>query len=104
MKIFQILGGFVHWDATNSVKTIDNAKKMFAADIVFVEAPDYVSEGWGYDPAQDGDARFLKPVPPEGWLYDDATGTFCRPEDIPTAEPDIWDELAAAYQEGVNNA
>ena len=104
MKIFQIVDGFLHWDATNTVKRIDNTVEMFAPDIEFVEAPDYVFEGWGFDPTQDGDARFLKPAPPEGWLYDDKTGTIYRPEDLPADETDIWDELAAAYTEGVNNA
>ena len=104
MKIFQIFDGFLHWDASNTVKRIENAAEMFAPDMEFVEAPDYVFEGWGYDPAQEGDARFLRPVPPEGWLYDDKTGTIYRPEDLPADEADIWDELAAAYTEGVNNA
>lgn len=104
MKIFQIFDGFLHWDASNTVKRIENAAEMFAPDMEFVEAPDYVFEGWGYDPTQEGDARFLKPVPPEGWLYDDKTGTIYRPDDLPDDETDIWDELAAAYTEGVNNA
>lgn len=104
MKIFQIFEGFVHWDASNIVKRIDDAAEMFAPDMEFVEAPDYVFEGWGYDPSRDGDERFLKPIPPEGWEYDDDTGTMYRPGDLPAGETDIWDELAAAYTEGVNNA
>ena len=74
---------------------------------VFVEAPDYVFEGWGFDPLAEGDARFIKPEPPKGWLYDDATGTFYpADEDPPGANDgiDVWDELAAAYREGVETA
>ena len=33
-------------------------------------------EGWGYNPEAEGEARFIKPIPPEGWLYDETTGTF----------------------------
>ncbi len=107
MKIFQILGGFCHWDASNVVSSLDEAAERFAPDIVFVEAPDNVREGWGFDDSLDGDARFLRPVPPEGWEYDDDTGTFYDPNAVPEAPAggsDIWDELAAAYREGVDEA
>lgn len=107
MKIVQILGGFVHWDASASVPNLEAASRLFAADMIFVEAPDYVFEGWGYDPLADGDARFIQPEPPEGWLYDPETGTYYPDgEDPPGAntDSDVWDELAAAYREGVNLA
>jgi len=105
MKIFQILNGFCHWDATEVLPSAEEAEQRFAADMMFVEAPAYVFEGWGYDDTQEGDARFVKPTPPEGWLYDDLTGTFYR-EDCPppSAVHDIWDELADAYAKGVNEA
>jgi hypothetical protein len=93
MKIFQILGGFCHWNATNTVKNLAGTVGRYAPDIVFVEAPDYVFEGWGYDDSQTGDARFIEPVPPEGYLYE--------PE---PSDRTIWDELAAAYREGVGEA
>lgn len=83
MKIFQIMHGFLHWDATNTVKTLESAAEMFSPDLEFVEAPDYVFEGWGYNPALDGDARFLKPEPPAGWEYDDATGTYYPVGSVP---------------------
>lgn len=108
MKIVQILGGFVHWDASSSVPSLEAASRLFAADMIFVEAPDYVFEGWGFDPMQDGDARFVRPEPPEGWLYDDATGTFYPKNEPPPGQSDpysaVWDDLAAAYAEGVNLA
>jgi len=59
--------------------------------VLIVEAPDYVQEGWGYDPYQVGDARFVEPTPPEGWLYDRETGTYykeneAKPVPAPTTE------------------
>ena len=47
-----------------------------------IHAPDYVFEGWGYDARKEGDARFIKPRPPEGWRYDEAFGTIYRSEDV----------------------
>lgn len=76
MKIFQIFSGFCHWDASRVLASVSEAGDKFAPDMRFVEAPDYVFEGWGFDDTADGDARFIKPTPPDGWLYDDATGTF----------------------------
>ena len=106
MRYFQILGGICYWDASNVISSLEEAAERFAPDIVIGEAPDYVREGWGYDPSREGDERFLRPVPPEGWVYDEDTGTFYDPDYTPPADDpgDIWDELAAAYTEGVNNA
>ena len=94
MKIFQIFNGFCHYDMTPQFPTIESTKNKFAPDITIVEAPDYVFQDWGYDETQEGDARFIKPTPPEGWLYDDATGTFypegeIAPSEIPTTEERI---------------
>jgi len=80
MKVFQIIDGFCHWDATEVLGKAENADALFPEDLVFVDAPDFVSEGWGYDSSADCDARFIRPSAPEGWLYDDVTGTF-YPED-----------------------
>lgn len=106
MKIFMILNGYCHWDATAQVATLDEAHQRFAPDMEFVEAPEWVFEGWGYSPDAEGDSRFIKPIPPEGWVYDDATGTMYPAEDAPGGGSggDVWDELAAAYAEGVNLA
>lgn len=104
MKIMQILGGFCHWDASGVVDSLRACAERFAPDMVFVEAPDYVFEGWGYDPDAEGDARFIEPNPPEGWLYDKDTGTFYHPDDMVDNDGGIWDALAAAYREGVQEA
>lgn len=86
MKIFQILNGHCYWDASHVVGSLEEAAERFAPDIIFVEAPDYVHEGWGYDVLADGDARFVKPTPPEGWLYDDGSGTFYKEGDYKPSE------------------
>lgn len=74
MKVFQILGDICHWDASVCYNTIEETVGRYPEDIVFVEAPDNVFEGWGYI-----DGQFIKPTPPKGWLYDDETGTFYQP-------------------------
>lgn len=81
MKIMQVVGAFCHWDATRTVPSLAAAARQFAPDMVFVEAPDHVFPGWGYDSTREGDERFIKPTPPRGWLYDDATGTMYRETD-----------------------
>lgn len=86
MKIFQISNGFCYWDASRVVSSLEEASQRFAPDIEFVEAPDYVREGWGYDVLADGDARFVKPIPPDGWLYDDESGTFYKDGDYKPSE------------------
>ncbi len=87
MKVFQILNGFCHWQAPYS--SAEEAGSVYSSDIQFVDAPDYVFEGWGYL-----DGEFIKPTPPEGWLYDDETGTFYPSEDNPIAHPVTIGEIA----------
>lgn len=78
MKIFLVVDGFCHKDYSKEYKSVEDAAKEFAPGTVFVEAPDYVFEGWGYNDAKKGDKRFLKPTAPEGFDYDETTGTFYR--------------------------
>ena len=104
MKVFQILNGLCHWDATSVCKNLKETKDRFAPTLIFAEAPDYVFEGWGFDSSKNGDARFVKPTPPEGWLYDDATGTFYReqPENIEKA-PSVADQLTDIQEMSVDH-
>lgn len=96
MKIFQIFMGFCHWDATKVHPTLDSiSENQYHSSIKFVEAPDYVFEGWGYDEEAEGDECFIKPTPPEGWLYDNATGTF-YPIEIQPKPPSAEELLALA--------
>lgn len=97
MKIFQILDGWCHHDCSREFPNIESTVGKFHPSIVFVEAPDYVFEGWAFNADADGDARFIKPEPPEGWLYDDKTGTYYPEGEIaPSKQPtntDIIDTL-----------
>ena len=79
MAIFQIVNGKCHW--RTPFTSLDEVKDRFPPDCLFVDAPDYVNEQWGYDETEIGDDRFIKPVPPEGWIYDDETGQM-MPEDM----------------------
>ena len=60
-----------------------------------METPDYVFEGWGYDETAEGYERFIKPTAPEGWAYDDATGTF-----YPT-DPEILEAMKSDEQKAL---
>ena len=98
MKLFQIFKGFCHYDMTNLYSTIEMARSNYPSDVLIVEAPDYVFEGWGYDETKEGDERFIQPTPPEGWLYDEKTGTFYQegeiaPSDIPTEAEQLRADL-----------
>ncbi len=89
MKIFQVFNGLCYYDLTQICPTLADTFDKYPHSLCFVEAPDYVFEGWGFDESKTGDERFIKPTPPEGWLYDDATGCFYQegaPE--PTRIPD----------------
>lgn len=94
MKIMQIHNSLCWWDATSTVHTIDEAREMFPPDCIFVEAPDYVFEGWGYDEHADGDARFIRPEAPDGYLYDEDTGTF-YPADAPSEAEQLAETVEA---------
>ena len=85
MKVFQVINGICHWDATTQFPTVQSTVGYFPETDLFVEVPDYVFYGWGYDPDAEGDARFIKPTPPDGWLYDDATGVFYPEEEVQTS-------------------
>lgn len=82
MKIFQIVNNVVHYEMTHLYSSAAVARTKYPATTQIVEAPDYVFEGWGFNPNENGDDRFVKPLPPEGWEYDDATGTFYNPSMI----------------------
>lgn len=79
MAIFQIVNGKCHW--RTPFTSLDEVKGKFPPDCLFVDAPDYVNEQWGFDETEIGDDRFIKPQPPEGWIYDDESGQM-MPEDM----------------------
>ena len=109
MKIFQILDGICYYDATPIHPTLDSTVGKYPPNVQFVEAPNYVFENWGYDSTKSGDDRFIKPTPPEGWYYDDETGSFKpisppEPQPKPDTAASVLADATAAYEEGVNEA
>lgn len=94
MKVFQVMNEKCHWDASGVHASLAETVGRYAPNIVFVEAPDYVFESWGFDSTKEGDDRFIRPETPEGFLYDEATGTF-YPEDMGGPEPTIEEILNA---------
>lgn len=86
MKIVLIENNFVHWDASHEVPDLDWAKSHYAPDFIFVEAPDFVREGWIFDETLEGDDRFIPPEAPEGWVYDYETGSFFEEGSVPSRE------------------
>ena len=99
MKIFQILNGICYNDVTYQFNCLRATEGRFSPETVFVEAPDYVFEGWGFDPTKTSDSRFLKPEAPDGWLYDDATGTFYPKDGVPASKQTPEAKIAALEAE-----
>lgn len=96
MKVFQIVGGFCYYDATNSYPNAGEAASHYSPDTLWVDAPDYVFEGWGYDETKEGGERFIQPQAPEGWLYDPNTGTFYQEGELPPVkQPTEADDVNA---------
>lgn len=78
MKIFQILHGMCHWETP--FKSLDETFMRFPTDCLFVEAPDYVNEQWGFNEFAIGDDRFIQPSIPEDLIFDDEEGKFVEEE------------------------
>jgi hypothetical protein len=57
-------------------RNLEEAKKHYSSDTIIVETPDYVFQDWGFDETKKGEEMFIKPEPPDGWGYDEITGTF----------------------------
>ena len=103
MKVFQINHNYCYNEVTAKFPTVAATVGRFPPSVLFVEAPDYVREGWGYDASKEGDERFLQPQPPEGWLYDIETGTFYpEGEKPPKIEPEPTTEELLNALLGVN--
>lgn len=81
MKVFQVMNGRVHW--LTPFNSIDETTGRFPPDCIFVEAPDYVNEQWGFDETKIGDERFIVPKMPEGYIYDMETGQMYHESLIP---------------------
>ena len=91
MKVFQIVDGFCFKDIT-SLSNHHDLSKITA--LHYEEAPDYVFAKWGFDPDKEGDERFVKPIPPEGFIYNEENGCF-EPENPDPIEPTVEDDLSS---------
>ncbi|MDR1755089.1 MAG: hypothetical protein LBR74_09385 [Eubacterium sp.] len=100
MKLFQILNGRCHFDMTALYHDLNDAKSHYSSDIIIVETPDYVFQDWGFDETKTEDERFIKPVPPEGWAYDEDTGTFFN---IASRKIDELIALLTKYQQNLDD-
>lgn len=89
MKIFQILHGMCHWETP--FKSLDETFGKFPTDCLFVEAPDYVTEQWGFDEFAVGDERFIKPSLPKGIELDE--------DEDPTKTPVVYNDETGTYVE-----
>lgn len=96
MKVFEVQEGIVSFYHPEYASS-EEAYLYFARNILFIDAPDYVFEGWGYDSEAEGDARFIKPTPPDGWLYDDETGTFYPENELPPSDRPSYESLLTMY-------
>lgn len=66
MKVFQIFDGICYCDYSHNYRSAAEAAKYYSPQTVFVDAPDYVDVGWGFDGTKEGDERFIEPpAPPE---------------------------------------
>lgn len=79
MAVFQIVDGRCHW--RTPFASVEETIGRFPPDCLFVNAPDYVTEQWGFDETEIGDDRFIRPEVPEGWDFDPDTGVI-MPEDM----------------------
>lgn len=79
MKVVEVRNGIVQREYTEYT-TAEEARRHFAPNIEFADAPDTVWPGYGFDPGKRGDARFIRPLLNEGWDYDE-NGQPWNPEE-----------------------
>ena len=91
MKVFQIVGNICFKDITRLYNHHDLSK---ITALHYEIAPDHVFANWGFDPDKEGDERFVKPIPPEGFIYNEENGCF-EPENPDPIEPSAEDDLSS---------
>ena len=110
-KVFQIVNDTCYW--LTPYESVEETKDKYPEDCIFIEAPDKVTEGWGYKEQDEdgnpltGDDRFIPPVPPEGWIYDEETGAFFPESELPNLLKIVQDakqeENKAKFAEFLDN-
>ena len=71
MKIVEIVDGRVHREYPE-LNSLDEAYRTYARTLMFVEAPDTVFPGYGFDSTKKGDERFIRPKLEDGWEYNES--------------------------------
>ena len=90
MKIFIPYNGLMAQDITATWPVLEDAQAFYhekQPSLVIVEAPDYVFPNWRFDITGEGDDRFIMPDIPEGWVYDEETGSVTPGEDWVSPDP-----------------
>lgn len=93
MKVFTIKDGSLFSFVFGISSKTEAEEKLADLGLEFVEAPDYVFGTWGYDETQEGDERFIRPLPPEGYVYDEKTGDFYEEDLIPIRNREQYEQL-----------
>ena len=91
-KVFDVMDNRLH-HYYPEYSSVEDTIGLYADNIVFVEAPDWCYEGYGYLPEAEGDDRFIRPMLPEGWVYDQY-GNPTNPESFRETERTILKEQA----------
>lgn len=81
MKIFQVVDGVCKW--LTPFTSMKEVYDLYPPDLLFVQTPDWVGEGYTYDDSKLGDERFIMPEAPEGFIYDDETGELVEESKFP---------------------
>lgn len=103
-KVFDVIDNRLH-HYYPEYASVEETIGLYADNIVFVEAPDWCYEGYGYFPEAEGDDRFIRPALPEGMVYDQ-NGNPTDPESyrrverealISQADADLFEALNAVF-------
>lgn len=70
MKVVEILDNRVHREYPE-FGSASEAYSVHTHELTFVDAPNWVMSGFGFDPSKKGDERFIRPELSEGWIWDE---------------------------------
>ncbi len=84
MKVFDVVDNRIHCEYPQ-FSDLEQAYRSYPRTVTMVEAPDWVREGFGYDPSKEGDERFIRPELSEGWVWND-NGNPWNPEETRISE------------------
>lgn len=78
-KVFQIIDGECYSEVTELFPAAADTVGWYPDDLLFVDAPDYVFQGWTYR-----NGKFYEPVAPGGYHYNYENGQIEQNESILT--------------------